>query len=124
MPNSSIKRKPVILVIEDDVDIRESLADLLLLEGYEVRLANNGEEGLAVLASLDTACLTLLDLMMPVLDGEGFLRKKALLPREQDWPVIALSATRSARREGVRAFIRKPLDLHELIGTVLEHLPE
>jgi CheY-like chemotaxis protein len=57
-----------ILVIEDDEGIRESMRDLLELEGYDVMTAENGEIGLRMLDAA-TPCLIVLDMMMPVMDG-------------------------------------------------------
>jgi CheY-like chemotaxis protein len=62
--------KSTILVVEDEVDSREALRDLLELEGYQVRTATNGREALDILANAgDDICMVLLDLFMPVMDG-------------------------------------------------------
>ena len=62
--------KSTILVVEDEVDSREALRDLLELEGYQVRTATNGREALDAMADLgDQLCIVLLDLFMPVMDG-------------------------------------------------------
>lgn len=64
-----------ILIIEDNVEIRETLRDVFELEGYAVQLAENGQEGLlAATQERDPPCLILLDLMMPVMDGWQFLQ--------------------------------------------------
>ena len=67
MPDAALK-KGHILVIDDEVDIRESLEVLLSSEGYRVELAGNATEGLKRLES-STFDLVLLDLMMPDLSG-------------------------------------------------------
>src|SRR4051812_21746675 len=62
-----------ILIIDDDVSIRDVLSDVLNDEGYSVQIASNGVEGLrSIDQSLPT--LILLDMRMPVLDGWGFTR--------------------------------------------------
>src|SRR5438067_881197 len=60
------KRKGLVLVIEDDLDILSTVADILEFEGFQVVKAMNGEEGLAALQSAQPA-LVLLDMRMPVL---------------------------------------------------------
>jgi CheY-like chemotaxis protein len=58
-----------ILIVEDEKDIRESLKMLLELEGYSVFTAKDGKEGLEILKNLESPCLILLDLLMPVMNG-------------------------------------------------------
>jgi DNA-binding response OmpR family regulator len=61
---SSIATSASILVIDDEAGIRESLEILLTLEGYQVRMANDGEQGLRIL-ELENFDLVLLDLALP-----------------------------------------------------------
>ncbi len=58
-----------ILIIEDDAGVRESLCELLQMEGFAVRTAENGAIGLQLAEAMPPPCLILLDLMMPVMDG-------------------------------------------------------
>ena len=59
-----------VLVVDDDLDIREALAQILEDRGFEVITAANGQEALALLRSLKVCpALILLDLMMPIMDG-------------------------------------------------------
>ncbi len=67
--STEVKRCKDILVVEDDAGIREALRMILELEGYNIREASNGKEGLEVLKSMPRPCLILLDLMMPIMDG-------------------------------------------------------
>ncbi|NEX62131.1 response regulator [Noviherbaspirillum galbum] len=62
-----------ILIVEDDKDLRESLLDLLVIEGFSVVAAGNGEEALQVLRKGGSFGLVLLDIMMPVMDGVAFM---------------------------------------------------
>ncbi len=76
-----------ILLIDDDVELTALLKDLLELEGYQIQVANNGQEGLALIdPSTD---LILLDIMMPVLNGMEALRR---LREQWDTPVLMLTA--------------------------------
>ncbi|MBP6994362.1 response regulator [Candidatus Woesebacteria bacterium] len=66
--------KQKILIVEDDQYIRELYEGVLIDAGYEVDTANDGQEGLVKLAD-STFDLTLLDVMMPNLDGIGVLKE-------------------------------------------------
>ena len=115
-----IANKPV-LVVEDDPDCREMLATLVEALGYPVVVAQNGAEALAV-AHAYQPCLILLDLMMPVMDGEEFRQTQLADPAIRDIPVIIVSAKHSARATAKRlraaAAIAKPIDLDEVSAKV------
>ncbi|WP_133501038.1 response regulator [Cognatilysobacter terrigena] len=112
-----------ILIVEDNADIRDTFRTLFELEGFDVRLAENGEDALVNLESSDEApCLILLDLSMPVMDGWQFL--DALRSREHgaEIPVTVLSANVDANvsrdlrtRYGCRV-LRKPASVDALLG--------
>ncbi len=76
-----------ILLIDDDVELTALLKDLLELEGYQIQVANNGQEGLALIEP--STDLILLDIMMPVLNGMEALRR---LREQWDTPVLMLTA--------------------------------
>lgn len=76
-----------ILLIDDDTELTSLLQDLLELEGYQVRIANHGQEGLEKVS--DETDLVLLDVMMPVLNGMETLRR---LREKWDTPVLMLTA--------------------------------
>lgn len=77
-----------ILIIEDEVRMRNLLRDYLTKEGYEVTMASDGAEGLR-LALLKDYDLILLDMMMPFMDGMTMLKE---LRKEKDTAVIVLTA--------------------------------
>jgi len=122
-PNKSL------LLVEDDSDIRETIAELLEQEGYSVALASNGVEGLDQLRGASPLpAVILLDLRMPVMDGWTF-REEQL--KNADWatiPVVVLTADRNttvkADAFGARRFLQKPLDIRELLGILSEVLKE
>lgn len=103
-----------VLVVDDDADIRDSLA-MLLADRYRVVTAADGREALAVLQD-GGADVVLLDLMMPVMSGEDLVRE--LRRRGCGLPVALISAARDlpgvARRLGVGHYIVKPFDLPAL----------
>jgi DNA-binding response OmpR family regulator len=108
-----------ILVVDDDPSIRDTVADALGDEGYDVRTANNGAEALSAL-EVGLPALVLLDMRMPVLDGWGFAR--ALVERGISVPIVVMTAAQEARRWGAEInaawVLPKPFDLLELLETV------
>jgi two-component system, chemotaxis family, chemotaxis protein CheY len=111
-----------ILVVEDNLSIRETLEATFLDEGYNVRTAAHGREALEVLRTWP-AKLVLLDLMLPIMDGWVFLTERQRLGIAPDARIAVVSATRQARSStsadlGVDAIIPKPFDLNTLLTTV------
>src|SRR6266581_4459159 len=93
-----------VLIVEDDSDLREMMAQLLTLEGFQAATVANGREALEYLNSVDRQPdVILLDLMMPVMDGWEFRRRQQADPAVSDVPVIVLSALDPARASGVSA---------------------
>jgi CheY-like chemotaxis protein len=70
-----------VLIVEDEAPLRNAVADILAFEGFTVFQAKNGQEGLD-LALKEHPDLTLLDLMMPVMDGLTMLEK---LRQDPEW---------------------------------------
>ncbi|MCA1827762.1 MAG: response regulator transcription factor [Myxococcales bacterium] len=110
----------LILVVDDDPDILQTLALCLSTEGYRVLMASNGQEALDILSKEQPACI-LLDLMMPVMDGWQFvaeLEKRGM----RHAPLLILSADRSVQGHAVKLhandYLAKPFDLDELLGKV------
>ena len=111
-----------VLVVDDDVDIRETLVDLLRDEGYRAVGAANGLEALRLLRETEHPCAIVLDLMMPVMDGEQFRDAQRKDPGIAEIPIVAITAGRHslARIEGLApaAFLPKPLRLEDLLSTL------
>ena len=102
---------PHVLVVDDDDDLRETLAALLAEEGYEVSRAANGVEALAAI-DRDRPDVVLLDLMMPVLDGWQTLKILQRSPEHSKLPVVVLSGAASP---GCCGYIPKPISLDRLL---------
>lgn len=82
---------PIVLIIEDDLELRELYEQRLRLEKFDVRLAPDGKSGLD-LAKSEKPNVILLDLRMPKLDGFEFLKKLKTDPEISNIPVAVLSA--------------------------------
>ena len=109
------------MVVEDDDLIRESLAELLSDEGYQVATATNGKEALDTLLphTARRPCLIVLDLMMPVMNGWEFIAAKKSNLALSPIPVVVVSAA-GERSRGVEAaaILNKPFDWRALLSLI------
>ena len=110
-----------ILVIDDEAGIRDSLEVLLTLEGYAVRMASDGEQGLRIL-ELENFDLVLLDLALPGRSGLELLPQIKVL--QPELPVIMITAYGTvdniveAIRTGAENFVQKPWDNEKLLADI------
>jgi CheY-like chemotaxis protein len=114
LPNS-------ILLVEDDAEIRTTIAEVLTDEGYVVRAAENGRDALEQLRTAPLPSLIILDLMMPVMNGVEFRREQLNDPSTADVPVLVMSADTNVRniaKQLQAPYIRKPVALGELLKVV------
>lgn len=116
-----------ILVIEDQIDVRENIDAILELEGYQVIMAEDGEIGLEM-ATSHQPDLILCDVMMPKLDGFGVVQALRQNPITSTIPLIFLTAKadRLSLRQGMDLgaddYLTKPFTLDELINAVTARL--
>jgi DNA-binding response OmpR family regulator len=112
-----------ILVIDDEEDYRIIVRDILSQAGYDVRVAVDGEDGLAALKK-QPADVVLVDWMMPRMDGERFCRAMREEAGLKDVPVVMLTVRQTADEElealhfGVDDFLVKPFKSDELLARV------
>lgn len=113
--------KRVILVVEDDTTLRRILRDVLIIKGYEVLVAEDGEEGCRLFSEHDVD-LVIADVMMPRIDGFEMVRR--MRDKGTKTQFIFLSALDSAEdvvegfRSGGHDYLRKPFDMNELMVRV------
>ncbi|HVY61895.1 MAG TPA: response regulator, partial [Planctomycetota bacterium] len=111
-----------VLVVEDDVDIQEALAQILENEGYKVTSADNGLNAMSYLRTSERPCLILLDLMMPIMDGWQFRAEQRKDPKLAGIPIVVLSAHGSVPQHAAALeaamYLKKPIDLDLLLDTV------
>lgn len=112
-----------VLVIDDEEDYRLILKDILAAAGYEVRLTQDGAEGLAALGDFHPD-IVLVDWMMPKMDGETFCKAMRADGRYRGLPVLMLTVKQTQDEElealhfGVDDFIVKPFKPKELLARV------
>ena len=117
-------KRDTILVVDDDRDLQRMLRVAFEAKGFRVETADDGLAAVDFLKAGRTPDLTVLDLLMPSMDGWAALAQMQSLPHPP--PVVVLSGTSEANitprifREGVAAFIAKPFRLDVLIHTCQE----
>jgi len=115
----------VVMIVEDDMDLREAIVEVLELGGYSVIQARHGEDALKKLhGDGHRPRLILLDLMMPVMDGFGFRRLQSADPELNTIPVVVLTAhgnvAEIAAQMRATAFLNKPVEPDVLLDTVAQ----
>lgn len=112
-----------LLIVDDDCELRGSLIEFLFIQGHTVHGAENGREAIEWFTNQRIyPGLILLDLVMPVLDGWGFLIERRAAPLIRRIPVIVMSGSpavaQKAKAEGAAHFIRKPFGAQELPAVI------
>ena len=115
----------LILVVDDDVDLREAIQDALEQDGYVTAGARDGSDALSYLGANPPPALILLDWNMAPMNGSQFLTELAKQERYAAIPVVLLTADahfdRKAKTEGVAAALKKPVRLAELFALVARY---
>jgi CheY-like chemotaxis protein len=111
-----LPERPLVLVVDDDADIAESLADALTLMGFRARTAPNGAAALELLrASPEVPAAIVLDLLMPVMNGEELGRALHADGRFAAIPIVVLTgrteSTAVAEALHAEAVLKKPVHL-------------
>jgi len=114
-----------VLLVEDDLDIRDTLQDLLESEGMDVIPAANGKQAIDFLTLNDPpgADLVILDLLMPLMSGWEVLEVLSSNPTLKRIPVIVLSGMQVSRPERATELVRKPFTYETLVASIRNVLP-
>jgi excisionase family DNA binding protein len=119
-------RGPLVLVVDDNSQVRELVRVNLEMEGYAVREAANAEDGLSALEE-EVPDLILLDVMMPQVDGWEMLRRVQERHGVGSIPVVMFSGQLEANEEaverGAQGFVGKPFDLRALVEQTKQIVP-
>lgn len=115
-----MKRK-LILVVDDDEDVRETMSALLGIEGYEVEEASNGKEALEIAIEL-LPDMIFLDMWMPIMSGMQFCEHRRGYPSLCAIPVVICSADKDMMRVShtyAQGFLLKPIGMEEMTEAAL-----
>jgi two-component system response regulator FlrC len=122
--------EPNILVVEDDLDLREALGDTLNITGYKVFLAQDGRMALDMLEKQTennrSFAMVITDIQMPKMDGHALL--KQIKKRWPDIPVLVMTAYGTiqkaveAIRDGALDYLTKPFEAEVLVNTVSQYV--
>jgi CheY-like chemotaxis protein len=109
-----------ILVVDDDTDLRETVGELLVEEGYDALLFEDGRAALEFLREGAEPRLILLDLMMPDMNGWQFREEQLKDERLKEIPVVVMTASRSLDANPItaREILYKPIGLGQLLEAV------
>ena len=116
-------RRPLVLVVEDDPDLGETIVGFLKDEGLDAKLARDGDQAMRLVDQLTPAAM-ILDLMMPRRDGFSVLRELRADGRINRLPVIVVTAIFGlserlyATELGAADYVTKPFELDELLDRV------
>jgi CheY-like chemotaxis protein len=109
-----------VLIVEDDAEIRSALASAFEDEGVRALVASDGRDALSKLSDGAPPAVILLDLRMPRIGGEAFLREMRADPRFEHVPVITMSAgAERTKGHDVHAYVQKSFDLDDLLRIVM-----
>src|SRR5258708_22742810 len=116
-------RKPLVLVVEDDPDLGDTIVSFLKEEGLDAKLARDGDQAMRLVDQLSPSAM-ILDLMMPRRDGFSVLRELRADGRIANLPVIVVTAIFGLSERlystelGAADYVTKPFGLHQLLEPV------
>lgn len=116
--HSSLGGKPKVLVVDDDVGVRDYLLQLLQEQGYEVIAAADGQEAMVAAQKFHPDLITM-DLAMPVMDGRTAIAKLRADPELQHIPIMVVSALPGWETAGGDLAMGKPLDEPRFLTNIL-----
>ena len=110
-----------VLVVEDEVELRELVCEALELSGYVVVAAKDGKEALDKVSGIESLSLVILDLLMPEMNGWDFVEQLRTRSEFATVPIIVHSSAQGPAPTTVARVLRKPFPLNRLLATVREY---
>jgi len=107
--------KPTVLVVDDNTDAVDALAQILEYEGYAVATAYDGRDALEYLGDHPAPDLIVLDLMMPIMNGWELRAELAKVPAFAKVPIVVMTALAQEAEIEADAIVAKPIDLKRLL---------
>ncbi len=107
------------MIVDDDPELSASLQSLLEGAGYRVYCASNGREALELLGTVEPLPgLILLDLAMPIMNGQEMLRALRAVHALAAIPVTVVTGSKQQKPDGASGLLRKPIDVDALLRIV------
>jgi CheY-like chemotaxis protein len=108
-----------VMIVDDDPGLSSTLQSLLEGAGYRVYCASNGREALEMLGKVEPLPgIILLDLVMPIMNGEEMLKALRAVHALAAIPVTVVTGSREKTPEGARGMLQKPVDVDALLRIV------
>jgi CheY-like chemotaxis protein len=114
IPSVTLLPPPLVLLVEDDLDLREAMSELIESQGVRVRAARDGCEGLEILRSGLRPRAVFLDQCMPRLDGASVLAAMVEDPALAEIPVVWMSGEHRKPPPSVAVCLQKPFEVSDL----------
>lgn len=113
--------KKTILVVDDELEVAQSLESILIDEGYEVITAGNGLFAMELVKN-KVPDLIISDVMMPLCNGHELIQKIKNDERLMNVPVVLMSAVHHEKNAAASSYLKKPFNLDTLLSTVEKHI--
>jgi two-component system, chemotaxis family, chemotaxis protein CheY len=110
-----------VLVVEDEVELREAMCEALELSGYAVVAAIDGKDALSKVSAIENLCLVILDLLMPEMNGWDFVEQLRKRSEFATVPIVVHSSAPGPAPTTVARVLKKPVPLNRLLATVREY---
>ena len=110
-----------VLVVEDDVELCETMCEALALSGYAVVAAQDGKDALNKVGGIESLCLVILDLLMPKMNGWEFVEQLRTRSEFANVPILVYSSAPGPAPATVARVLKKPVPLDRLLATVREY---
>jgi Response regulators consisting of a CheY-like receiver domain and a winged-helix DNA-binding domain len=120
--------KKTILIVDDTIELQQMISDVLVMEGFTVITANNGEAGLKMVVKHNPD-LIITDLVMPVMNGYLFIAEVRKIAAHVKTPILVFSAKPQKEIDtesinwGANKFVAKPSSMDILLQSVTELIP-
>jgi CheY-like chemotaxis protein len=110
-----------ILLVDDDLEVSDTMSEFLKIHGYATLQAQNGQNAIDLLKTMAALpLLIVLDMSMPVLDGRGFLKRPVKDSVLLDIPVVVVSGSDAPASPpmNIKAYLRKPVSMKRLMSII------
>ena len=119
--SKATEQRGIVILVDDDADVRTSIEELLEEQGYVVLSARDGSAALRRMRGVHGPVVAVVDLTMPGMDGWDLIKRMKTDPELARIPIIVCTARQLAGVLGADAIVRKPFSTGALLGLVEKH---